>query len=208
MNPEEETRIYKVNECISFRKTTEKYGGLSNMASGYPIVVNGIYIKSSEALYQAMRFPHLPKVQMIIINESSPMTAKMKSKKYRSQTREDWEQIKIAIMKWVLRVKLIQNKETFGRLLLETGSKNIIEESTKDNFWGAYFDGKEYKGMNVLGRLLMELREMYKQYNFDYIEPLKLKDFKLFGKPIGYVEEVNNKHEFLNTKNLFNYESN
>ena len=134
MNPEEETRIYKFNECISFRKTTEKYGGLSNMASGYPIVVNGIYIKSSEALYQAMRFPHLPEVQMIIINESSPMTAKMKSKKYRSQTREDWEQIKIVIMKWVLRVKLIQNKETFGRLLLETGSKTIVEESTKDNF--------------------------------------------------------------------------
>lgn len=81
MNPKEETRIYKFNECISFRKTSEKYGGLSNMASGYPIVINGIYIKSSEALYQAMRFPHLPEVQMIIINESSPMTAKMKSKK-------------------------------------------------------------------------------------------------------------------------------
>jgi len=204
MNPKEEVRIYKVNECISFRKTTEKYGGLSNMASGYPLVVNGIYIKSSEALYQAMRFPHLPKIQMIIINESSPMTAKMISKKYRFQTRNDWEEIKISIMRWVLRVKLIQNIETFGKLLLETGTRPIVEESSKDQFWGAFFDGKKYEGMNVLGRLLMELREVYKKHNINMLNPLKISDFKLNGEYIKLVENINDKYKFQNSKHLFN----
>lgn len=218
MNSEIEIRIYKKSdECISFRKTTEEYGGLSNMASGYPIVVNGIYIKSSEALYQALKFPHLPNAQKEIIAEydkiknpegaKSPMGAKMKSKKYNSKIREDWDQIKIIVMRWVLRVKLIQNQETFGKLLLETGSKTIVEESKKDDFWGAKLDNNEFKGMNILGRLLMELRELYKQYPLDSIEPLKLKDFKLFGKSITSVEKLNNKEEFMQSTNLFNHEN-
>lgn len=218
MNSEIEIRIYKKSdECISFRKTTEEYGGLSNMASGYPIVVNGIYIKSSEALYQALKFPHLPNAQKEIIAEydkiknpkgaKSPMGAKMKSKKYNSKIREDWDQIKIIVMRWVLRVKLIQNQETFGKLLLETGSKTIVEESKKDDFWGGKLDNNEFKGMNILGRLLMELRELYKQYPLDSIEPLKLKDFKLFGKSITSVEKLNNKEEFMQSTNLFNHEN-
>jgi len=187
-----EVRTYLRADSIVFCKTTEAYGGLSNMAAGYPIRVNGVRIRTSEALYQACRFPHLPDVQRLIIEESSPMTAKMKSKPYRNESRPDWERVRVTVMRWCLRVKLAQNWSTFSRLLLATGDRPIVEESRKDDFWGAkVVDADTLTGMNVLGRLLMELREKIKQPNseqFRSVEPPVLAEFVLFGEPITVVE--------------------
>jgi len=155
-------RIYEPLQSCVFRKTKEAFGGLANMAAGYPLVINGTKILTYEALYQACRYPHLPEVQSIIIDQKSPMTAKMKSQFYYSQSRTDWENIKIAVMRWSLRVKLAQNFMTFGLLLESTNNKPIVESSKRDNFWGAIKsnDGN-LRGLNILGRLLMELRESY-----------------------------------------------
>src|SRR5579859_3354816 len=104
-----EVRTYDPAKAAVFCKTTEGFGGLSNMAGGFPLRVNGINILTSEALYQACRFPHLPEVQRLIIEQKSPMTAKMKSKPYRDQSRSDWDSVRVRIMRWCLRVKLAQN---------------------------------------------------------------------------------------------------
>jgi len=153
------TRTYRIDECVIFRKTNERFGGLSNMAPGFPLYINGIRIGTAEALYQACRFPHLPDVQRLIIDEPSPMTAKMRSKPYRSQSRPDWEQIKVRIMRWCLRIKLVQNWQKFEQLLESTGELPIVEFSKKDPYWGAQpTDEHTLVGANVLGRLLMELR--------------------------------------------------
>ena len=153
-------RIYHKNECAVFLKTAEQLGGLSNMAGGYPLCINGIHILTSEALYQACRFPHLPEVQKLIIGQKSPMAAKMKSKPYRKDSRPDWDDVRVQVMRWCLRVKLVQHWEKFGGLLLSTRDRPIVEESYRDQFWGAKptDDGTLY-GANVLGRLLGELRE-------------------------------------------------
>ena len=183
-------RTYLISECVSFRKTNEKFGGLSNMAGGYPIVVNDTYIRTSEALYQAMRFPDYPEIQKEIIEQKSPMTAKMVAKKYRvEKTRADWDAKRVAVMKWCLRVKLVQNLDTFGTLLLKTGNKSIVEESRKDQFWGAIrMDNTIFEGTNALGRLLMELREVHKNGNeFKVAIPPNIDNFKLYGKEIWEV---------------------
>jgi len=192
-------RQYYIDECISFRKTNEEFGGLSNMAGGYPIVVNDIYIRTSEALYQAMRFPNYPEIQKEIIEQKSPMSAKMISKKYRKEkTRLDWNSKRVAIMKWCLRVKLLQNKDTFGELLLKTKNQDIVEESKKDKFWGAkkLDDGILLEGTNALGRLLMELREIYIKYELTTVESLKLNNFKLYGNYINDVLPIIDKEKF------------
>jgi len=199
MSIQAETRIYNMDECISFRKTTEKFGGLSNMASGYPIVVNNIFIRTSEALYQALRFTEFSEIQKEIISQTSPMTAKMKSKKYRDRTREDWHKLRVHIMRWTLRVKLLQNKDTFGKLLLETEDLPIVEESSKDTFWGAKLINNRLEGMNVLGRLLMQLRAEYREYkDFNYIEPLKVENFCLYGKNITTILKEDKEKQELN----------
>ena len=61
-------RNYNAKEAIVFRKTTEPFGGLSNMASGYALYINELIIPSSEHLYQAMRYPTNPEIQFEISN--------------------------------------------------------------------------------------------------------------------------------------------
>ena len=182
-------RFYDRSQCIVFHKTKEEFGGLSNMAAGFPICVNGVCIRTSEALYQLCRFPHIPDLQKKIVNEKSPMTAKMVTKPYRNQTRSDWENIRIDIMRWCLRVKLAQNWNTFSSILLSTKDLPIVEYSRRDSFWGAKADENEdlLVGMNGLGRLLMELRQEIltkSQFELLRVEPLPINDFLIFGEQI------------------------
>ena len=181
-------RRYTKDECVVFRKTNEPFGGLSNMAPGFPLSVNGVRIATSEVLYQLCRFPHMPDVQRMLIGERSPMTAKMKSKPYRPQSRADWEQIKVRVMRWCLRVKLAQNWGNFGRLLESTGERIIVEFSMKDLYWGAKpEDGQVLVGANVLGRLLMELRMHLRgpeRNSLMSIMPLDVPGFLMLGRPI------------------------
>lgn len=146
------------------------------MAPGYPININGVRIRTSEALYQACRFPHLPELQREIIAQRSPMTAKMKSRRYMSDSRQDFDSIKIRIMRWTIRVKLSQNWGTFAQLLLSTGQLPIVEESRRDRFWGAKRNEEYLEGVNGLGRLLMELRD---------------KIYLLEGRHIGQIDPPN-----------------
>ncbi|WP_296697117.1 DUF1156 domain-containing protein [Thiocapsa sp. UBA6158] len=185
-------RTYDRTTAVVFLKTKEAFGGLSNMAGGYPLRVNGVRILTSEALYQACRFPHLPHVQKLIIEQNSPMTAKMKGKPYRSDSRPDWDAARVKIMRWCLRAKLIQNFAEFSRLLLATHDRPIVEESRKDDFWGAKpIDAKVLVGQNVLGRLLMELREELRdgdRWPAQELPPLDLPEFLLFGRPIEPIQ--------------------
>ena len=174
------------------------------MAKGYPVFINGVHIMSSEALYQACRFPHLPNVQECIIRERKPISAKRAGIPFRSDTRPDWDHVRIKVMRWCLKVKLAQNYFEFGKLIESTFDKQIVEDSSKDDFWGAIRDEQNIellKGTNALGRLLMELRHFYHNNKFSYeifvVEPPDLPDFKLFGREIekidardGFISEI------------------
>ena len=157
------------------------------MAPGFPLEINGIHIRTAEALYQACRFPHMPKVQKLILDEPSPMTAKMRSKPYRKDSFGDWNVVRVPIMKWCLRVKLAQNWLAFGDLLLATGDYPIVEDSQKDDYWGAkVIDDDTLSGKNVLGRLLMELREKLNRdsESLKVVDPPPFADFLLLGEII------------------------
>lgn len=185
-------REYLRSESVVVHKTKESFGGLSNMAAGFPLRINGFRVPTSEALYQACRFPHLPDVQREIIAQHSPMTAKMKGKPHRKATRSDWDNVRHRVMRWCLRVKLAQHYKEFGRLLLATKEKPIVEQSRKDEYWGAILmrDGETLVGENVLGRLLMEIREALKNdpdEKLRLVPPLGVPNFMLYGEPIGAI---------------------
>ena len=80
-------------------------------------------------------------------------------------------------------------------LLEQTHLKNIVEDSKKDDFWGAIRYGEEFRGVNALGRLLMELRSRY--YNYRYssdmfiVHSLNIVDFKLLEQPIQIIDARN-----------------
>jgi ribA/ribD-fused uncharacterized protein len=152
--------IYDPNTCCSFRKTRDEYGAFSNMAGGYPITYLHITARTSEAFYQALRFPDHADVRAAILAEKSPMAAKFVAKANVSKTRPDWDDVRIPLMYWALRLKLIQHQETFGALLLSTGDRDIVEDigGRSDIFWGAKLENGMFVGENMLGQLLMVLR--------------------------------------------------
>jgi ribA/ribD-fused uncharacterized protein len=211
---ETQVRRYRRQEVAAFRKTGEAFGGLSNMAPGFPIQLLGQRVRTAEALYQACRFPHLPQVQRMILDEISPMTAKMRSKPYRGQSRPDWDNVRVPIMKWCLRMKLASNWTKFSSLLLETGTLPIVEDSRKDDFWGAKPVADDMlEGRNVLGRLLMELREKLNSdpNSLRYVRPVPVVDFLMLSEPIGtvhvgpaeYVRRPEEKHRDGNAQPVF-----
>lgn len=186
-----QTRTYTRAHSVVFLKTAESYGGLSNMASGFPLSVNGLRILTSEALYQACRFPHRPDLQRLIIAQRSPMTAKMKGEPHLHDSRPDWDRVRVVVMRWCLCVKLAQHWKTFGELLRSAGDRPIVEQSWKNDFWGAKpADDGTLRGVNALGRLLMELRELVQREprtSLLQVEPLPIPDFLLDGRPVERV---------------------
>lgn len=80
--------------------------------------------------------------------------AKANIEKYRS----NWDEVKLGIMKEILRAKVEQHPYV-KKKLLESGDKELIENSWRDDFWGW---GPNKDGANHLGRLWMEIREEYK----------------------------------------------
>ena len=75
--------------------------------------------------------------------------------------RQDWDQAKIEVMRRALAVKFARNTPAW-HLLRSTCAEDgdlpckLIEYSPKDSFWGEGFDGK---GENLLGIMLMEIRD-------------------------------------------------
>ena len=188
------TKQYQLSQVVSFYKTKELYGGLSNMAAKkYPLIVNNIEIDNTEALYQACRFPDYPEIQKEIIEDKSPMGSKMRAKKYRKEfTKPDFESVKMDIMYWCLQVKLFCNPYRFGSLLELTKEKEIVEISLKDSFWGCIRDKNDINvvmGQNVLGKLLVKLREENKEIKKDNyrnytVETLDISNFLIYNKNI------------------------
>lgn len=176
-------RKYHINECVTFKSTKREFGSLSNMAAGFPIQIYGIVIRNSEALYQALRFPDYPEIQKIILNISSPISAKKFGRSHLEKTRPDWELHRFNIMRFCIAVKFEHNKKRFGEILLNTEGAAIVEYSDEDKVWGASKNGDYYEGTNALGRLLMELREQVAIKSFELKIP-NIPNFYLLGKEI------------------------
>jgi ribA/ribD-fused uncharacterized protein len=153
-------------KVIAFTKVNLPYGWLGNM-SDHKMQYDGKEYRTSEALFQCLRFEGYPEAQRIIMNERSPMSAKMKAKKLRRELKlnldiggaEDIERMKLC-----LRLKAEQHPLLIKKRLLETGDAIIIENSTKHSggtgkIWGAASVNNEWEGQNLLGNLWMELRE-------------------------------------------------
>ena len=151
---------------ITITKVKEPGGWLSNM-SPHPIQYEGRNFRTCEALFQWLRFHKHPEVQDVIIDQISPMGAKMKARLNRNllDRSEKWDEAEedIPWMKTCLRLKIEQHP-ALKNLLLETGTATIIEDCTthdreSSRFWGAVKINGKWVGKNILGKLWMELRD-------------------------------------------------
>lgn len=150
-------------KTIAFTSTRLPYGWMGNM-SPFPIVFGDDTYKTTEALFQALRFSD-NSIKALIREEKSPMGAKnvmnansdyMTVKKHSSKD--------VMNMRMCLAMKVFQHPELVTELL-KTEDALIVEDVTKRGdvggnlFWGAMLVDGEWIGENTLGKLWMELRK-------------------------------------------------
>jgi ribA/ribD-fused uncharacterized protein len=150
-------------EVIGFTKVALPYGWLGNM-SPFPLNFGGKEWRTSEALFQALRFKD-ESIQELIRAEKSPMGAKFVMKANKEHiTTEPHSKKDVMNMKMCLRLKLEQHPQLVQELI-DTGDKLIIEDVTARGdkggnlFWGAMLVDGKWVGENMLGKLWMELRK-------------------------------------------------
>jgi ribA/ribD-fused uncharacterized protein len=126
-----------------------EYRFLSNFHPS-PVEMKGIVYPTVEHAFQAAKT--LDSVERRRIAElDTPGKAKRAGRKV--ELREDWEQIKVKVMHWLVTRKF--EDPQLAELLRATGDVQLIE----GNYWGDRFWGVcEGQGLNWLGRVLMDVR--------------------------------------------------
>lgn len=150
---------------ITFTKVKLPYGWLGNM-SPFPVEHDGKTWRTSEALFQALRFED-DEIRELIREQKSPMAAKMMAKKHRAKmviqplSDEDYGNMALCLI-----LKLKHHPELIDSLL-ETEDSIIVEDVTSRGsrgsnlYWGAMKVEDEWVGENKLGKAWMYLRESY-----------------------------------------------
>ncbi len=125
---------------------------LSNF-SAFNLKWKGITFPTSEHAYHWEKFND-PGTKRWIIEAPSAHEAFKIAERNKQFRRFNWDDIKISIMKEILLAKVSQH-EYVKRKLLETGSRELVEDSWRDAEWGW---GPNKDGKNLLGKLWMEIR--------------------------------------------------
>ena len=155
---------YPAEHTIGFTSPAAKWGILSNFAKT-PMQVNGVEFACVEQLFHYIRLNN-EQERAAYLKLIPNMGLKMKAKTFakRGVERADWKGIAVDVMRFCLNHKY-RSSEEFRKALSDSGSKYIVEDESKrkkrPDSWGAVLDvdSKEYYGKNIMGRLLMELRE-------------------------------------------------
>jgi len=146
--------VNKMSQRILFNSRSEApFNKFSNFYH-CNFIYKGLAYRSSEHAYQAAKCI-LTSESAAIRNAGSPLEAKRISRSVKLVA--DWDNIKVNVMKEVLGCKFIQNEE-LRKTLLNTKDSLLVHEAPWDNFWG---NGKNDNGKNILGLLLMDLRNFF-----------------------------------------------
>lgn len=145
--------------AIYFYTVNEKYGGFSNF-SPHGFELDGVYWPTSEHYFQAQKFAgtlHAEQIRLV----KKPKDAATMGRDRSRPLRPDWEQVKDEIMQQAVLQKF-QTHADIREILLSTGDELIVENSPIDYYWGCGADGS---GKNMLGQILMEVREILRSSN-------------------------------------------
>ena len=146
-----------MNKKILFYKPNEiPYGVFSNF-SRHAITLKSKTWPTTEHYFQAQKFADTPYEERVRLTESPRFAANMGRNRSLS-LRSDWEQVKDDVMRDAIRAKFTQYPD-LKKILLDTGDDEIVEHTTNDSYWA---DGGDGSGKNMLGKILMEIREELK----------------------------------------------
>jgi ribA/ribD-fused uncharacterized protein len=139
--------------AIRFYSTTDEYGCFSNFWPA-SIELGGKTWRTTEHYFQAQKFAGTPREEEIR-RATSPMIAARMGRSRQHRLRPDWERVKDDVMRQAVRAKFVQHAD-LRAILLATGDALLVEHTDRDAYWG---DGGDGSGRNMLGRILMEVRD-------------------------------------------------
>lgn len=174
---------YPADKTACIRKTADEWGVFGNFYMAN-VVVNGVVFDCTERLFHIMKLkPDAEEGIRDMMEVKAGMGMKMHlkhiAKEHPEWFRDDWPSMIVDAMKCCLQLKYEQC-ELFRKELERSRGKFIVEDETNRtkgknaDSWGTVLRGEEYVGPNLLGRLLMELRDKGK---LEYTLPSDALDF-------------------------------
>jgi ribA/ribD-fused uncharacterized protein len=147
----------QTHEIRFYRANGKPYGAFSNL---FPcqIVLEHRQFPTAEHAYQAGK-PVRDEVREWILSAPTPALVAMAAHGlYTWEIVPNWSKIKYDRMRRVLRAKFSQHAD-LRMLLLSTGDARLVEAGTVDNPVNRTWGEVNGRGQNMLGVLLMEVRE-------------------------------------------------
>ena len=169
---------YPADKTAAFCKVAEEWGVLGNFAPT-PIIVDGVPFDCTEKLFQVMKFADEESRKIIYAQKGQPIKMKAKHQEKVGKVRDDWGKIFIDAMRFCLMQKYAQSKTFRNELERSKGLFIVEQQANPRRPAGAYSaklsdDGNTWAGPNIMGRLLMELRD---QGTLEYNLPADAMDF-------------------------------
>lgn len=150
---EPEIRFYRSNE--------KPYGVFSNLHRT-PVTFEGQVFATAEHAYQAGKASKSAVRDWILSAPTPALVAMAAHGLYTWDIVPNWSKIKFDRMRDVLRAKFSQHP-ALTDLLLSTGSARLVEAGKTDNPVNRLWGEVNGKGKNMLGVLLMEVRDELRQ---------------------------------------------
>ena len=138
---------------IRFLHPTGEWGFLSNAAPCNFKLQDRVW-SSVEHYYHAQKFLNFAEQESVRLCNTAQEAIQKGTSVGRSY-RQDWHRYRLGAMRDAIRAKFTQSEE-LKQKLLETGDNELVRDSTHDVYWGA---GAENTGQNMIGKILMEIRD-------------------------------------------------
>lgn len=151
---------YPAGRTVAFNKTDEARGVLGNFAAT-PLLVDGVVFDCAEKLFQVMKFTDPAARKAVYARKGMPIKWTAKGLERDGRCRSDWGEHLVDVLKFCLVTKYAQS-EAFRAELARTGGRFIVEQAHgRADTYSARLsdDGTTWSGGNLMGRLLMELRD-------------------------------------------------
>ena len=150
---------YPADRTVVVGSTKEEWGILGNFSLS-PLVVDGVPFDCAERLFQVMKLTD-PAIRRAVYVYPKNLFMKKLANKHEEAFRPDWGAIFLDALKFAMMAKYEQC-EAFRAKLARTGDRFIVERTHKtlDSYCAELSaDGTTWHGSNLMGRLLMELRD-------------------------------------------------
>jgi ribA/ribD-fused uncharacterized protein len=179
--------------------------------SNLKIYYDGELFTNSEQIFMYIKakfFGDENKAGEIVRLGSNPAIAKKLGREVSGYDEEAWSASRFDAMYAAVKAKF-ESDRVLSRQLMETDTKTLVAASPVDIIWGvgihekddSILDENNWKGQNLLGKVLMKVRTEIQSKNGYMVSPQKLKEIEMKRKE---KEEKRNKLEEVKRKEQYN----